>query len=196
MKEGVIIKNKKYLLAIFYNYFFNNSIYEFFYLSILSLLFVGSISLFKNFFDIKFLLYLLFISFILSITTKRLSSVLIYSKITKHLSMNLKKINEYKNYNYDNKDEKNIIAEDFKNNFIKGILYAGNKRYKKIKLSTHKWVVENVINDDKISNLYNIKIINKNKTSIILEVLLLATGKTNIKEAKRKGYKVILTLKK
>lgn len=188
-------KSRKYIIAILYNYLFNNKFYEFLYLVAISTLFFSIISLINNSFDLTFLAYLHFISLILSITTNRLSDVVIYSTITKHLSMNLKNIKEYEHYNYDDCNEKEIIAKDFRDKFIDGIIYAGNKKYKKIRLSTHKWVINNVLNDDRIKKYYNIEIKESGTTNIVLEMLLLANGNTKIIKAKRKGYKVILTLR-
>lgn len=178
-----------YFLAKIYNKSFNNRVSEFIYLSILSFIFLLLLSPFIKEFDKDSFFFLIFCISILSITTHRLSDVIIYSSLTKTLSMNLSKIDMYSEYNYDIAEDKDIIANKFKESFINAIIGC---KYKKINMNTHKWVIHNVINDDRVKELFDIDIKKKGKTNISLEALLLANGKTNKTSFERDAYRVKL----
>lgn len=181
--------------AKLYNRALNNKINVFIYLSILSCMFTVLLyPITKDIFE--FLRYLLVVTFILAITTVRLSCVAVYSKLTKHLSMNLEDLNYGHNFDYDKKEDRYELSLLFKRDFINAVEYAHQKGYKTIRMTTHKWVVENVVKDEKVTKLYDIKITEKGECDTKLETLLLAGKDTKRKNFKKKSYKVLLKIKK
>lgn len=163
---------------------------------------IGSVCcfIFSNNIKNDVLIVLLF-SLILSISIKRVSSNFILSLLTGHLSMNLRYPKEYREYSY--KDDKNIISEKLKEEFILGILEASKYR-KTLRFSTHGWFIKNVVLDNRIKGKFNINIKRKNKTMIPTEVLSLFSGKEvfrntdfafNSAVKKREGYYVLLKKK-
>lgn len=178
-------------LAKTYNKAFKNKINVFVYLSILSVIFTLILyPITKEF--LEFLIYLLVIAFILAITTVRLSPVVVYSKITKHLSMNLKDLNYGHNFDYDIEEDRYELSLLFRKDFINGIKYAHKKGYRTIRMTTHKWVIENIVKDEEINKLYEIKITENGECDTKLETLLLAGKDTKRKNFKKKSYKVLL----
>lgn len=182
------------LLAKIYNRAFNSKLNIFIYLLILSTIFSAILSpITKDFFG--FLLNLIVIDIILALTTVRLSNVVVYSKITKHLSMNLLSLSYGNNFNYDNKEEREALSEVFKEDFIQGIEYAHKKGYKTIRMTTHKWVVENIVKNNRVKNLYYINIEDHGECNTKLETILLAGKDTARKNFKKKCYKVVLKMR-
>lgn len=178
-------------IAKLYNKAFNNKLSVFLYLLILSTIFSAILfPITKDFFG--FLLNLVVIAIILAVTTVRLSKVVVYSKITKHLSMNLLSLDYGTDFNYDKKEERDSLGEIFKEDFIQGIEYAHKKGYKTIKMTTHKWVVENIVKNNRVQNLYHISIEEHGECDTKLETILLAGKDTERKNFKKKCYKVIL----
>lgn len=120
----------------------------------------------------------------------RLSETMVYNKLFKIVSMSLKDINRYKEYDYDL--DKDKISEDFKKDFIKGLI---NRPLKKTSFTTHKWVVNNVVNSEEVKNIYNIDIKKLKMGNLIYDVLILAGKHTESAYIKRQMYKVTLTRK-
>ena len=181
------IKSKLHMaLARFYNYFVNNRISLFCNLNAISLI----ISLLTK--DFYLILFLEPLIILLTLTTYRLSDIGVYSSLLKCLSMNLKDINMFTMYDYDNPEEKAIIRNIFKNEFILFLQNAHKKNFKVIKMTTHKWVVENIILSNEITSIYEPSIVECGKCKSTLEVLLLAGKYTSSAYINRTQYKVTL----
>lgn len=109
---------------------------------------------------------------------------------------------EYQQYDYI--AEKDRVSERLKKDFIEGILNACKYR-KKIKMKTHKWMVENVIGDKRIKSSYDIRVIEvkkpiflKTEILILLHEIEIEFRYKTIKEIinhGRKGYIVKLRYK-
>lgn len=185
--------NKNYKLHMFiaksYNYFINSRISIFINFNILSII----IALLAQ--DFYLILFMEPLIVLLSLTTYRLSRIAVYSSTLKFLSMNLDDINMFSEYDYDSAEGKQIISDIFKDEFILFLENAHKKNFKKIKMTTHKWVVNNVVLDDRVTSLYNVEVAKCGKCYIILEVLLLAGKYTPSAYIERDKYKVILTKK-
>lgn len=173
-------------LARFYNYFVNSRISLFFNLNIISLV-ISSLT--KDFYLILFLEPLILL---LTLTTYRLSDVGVYSSLLKCLSMNLKDVSMFNAYDYDNPEEKSIISGIFRDEFILFLQNAHKKNFNVIKMTTHKWVVENIILSNDIASIYESNIVECGKCKSTLEVLLLAGKYTPSAYIDRQRYKVIL----
>ena len=183
-----------YLIAKFYNNAFNNKKSIFIYLTLLSVIFNLIICVITHKFRFDYLLFLILIALVLSLTTIRLSSVIIYSPLLKVLSMNLVELHMYAKYDYDK--DKVSISNEFKESFIEGLVFAGKKGYKKIYMTTHRWVLENVLSDERVRKYYNVEYKESGIADITLEALLLTNGNTSLKNFKRHQYKIIMSLKK
>lgn len=173
---------------------FKSKISLFIYLNILTLIICGLFS--KNFLS-DIIICEIIIS-ILVITTIRLSNVMIYSKIIKCMSMNILDLTPY--YNLDYINEKSAVSELFKKEFIEAILNAKDKKIKKITMTTHKWVYENVCLNMEILKYYNVDCTFNKNTDISLEMseFIPYSRKNSIKNlnTKRSKCKVVLNLKK
>lgn len=191
---------KLILMANIYNTSFKTRFYEFIYLTILGLIISIPLSLITNDFW-AMSIFLMVISIILSLTTIRLSNAVIYSKITKHISMNVLDFNEYHSKKYlENKKE---IAQIFSDEFIEGIIRAYDLNCKKIRMTTHEWVYKNVLLDERVLSRYSIEIKEKGMCKIPFEVLLLANksyvlsnSEIMLKEAYRERKQYYIVLKK
>lgn len=186
-----------FVLSRFINEGFKNLINRLF-----SLTFMGSILCFIFSNDVKEDISLVFIfSLLLSISIKRVSNNFILSLLTGHLSMSLKHPKEYRKYSY--KHEKDKISNKLKEEFISGIIEAS--KYRKIlRLTTHSWVVKNVVLDDRVKERFNINLTMKKKIIIPVEVMSLISRKEafsnsdfTLKQAtrKRQKYHVVLERK-
>lgn len=143
-----------------FNFFFNLG-------KIINLLFKTKVSLFLYLNIIVSIILLLFSSnfisdflmlevvvIILVITTVRLSNSMIYSKITKHLSMNIFNLEKYYELDYCNEKEK--ISEIFKTECVQALLNAKERKIRKIKASTHKWMFENIFSSEDVLKFYDL----------------------------------------
>lgn len=144
---------------------------------------------------VEFILFVFLMQLIIipiSLTNVRLSKVIVYSKLFKIVSMSLLDINMYKNLDYDEIKDKEIISQDFKNEFIQGLIKC---KYKNIKMTTHKWVIENIIKSEAITNIYDIELVQKKKEYLIFDILILSRKYTKSAYVKRQIYKVKLKKK-
>ncbi|MFF2532474.1 hypothetical protein ACFVS2_26765 [Brevibacillus sp. NPDC058079] len=193
---------KQYLfIAKLYNGLFHNRMTIFLYLS--SLGFVFSLITYPLTHDLwSFFLYILVISAILTITTIRLSNNSIYSRLTKHLSMNIADFQDYHSKNYLN--DRMEVAELFQEEFITAIETAHRKRCKTIRMTTHAWVYRHVMLHPRVQARYHVEAEEYGECKIPLEVLLLIAPiviqknplKTfEIATKKRKQYKILLKAK-
>lgn len=96
------------------------------------------------------------------------------------------------------------MSERLKRDFIEGIFTASY--YKgKIQMETHKWMVENVVNDKRIISCFDIDIIENKKPIYLKTEILILISKIEIRSKhkiikeilnrKRKGYTVKLRRK-
>lgn len=135
---------------------------------------------------------------ILVITTVRFSNSMIYSKITKHLSMNILNLDKYYELDYCNEKEK--IAEIFKNECIEALLKAKENKITKIRATTHKWMFQNVFSSDDVLKFYDLTYTTGGEENIIMEMseFIPISKKNTIKNKNfiRNKYKVKLELKK
>lgn len=154
-------------ITIFVNWIFKSFFNRF--ISIFAFLIILYIIIFP-YSTIEIILIFL-ISFISSITTVRVGSNLNLNLVTGTLNMCLLNPKEYWKYNYI--DEKDKIAQYFKDEFIEGLLKAS--KYKRtIKMGTHKWVVENISNHEQIKSNFNISIKEiKKPIKLTSEILIL-----------------------
>lgn len=176
-------------LAKFYNYFVNNRLFMFINFNILFAIIAVLIK------DLSLILFIQPLIILIVFTTYRLSNVGVYSSVFHILSMNLKDVNMFKYYDYDNEKDREIISNIFKEEFILFLKNAYIKNFKTIKMTTHKWVVNNVVLDEEIQNLYEIEVKEIGKCKSTLEVLLLAGKYTPRAYYSRIKYKVILRKK-
>lgn len=185
------------------NIAFKNRLFEFGYLIILSSILTTIMALVSSI-DVVFLYkFLIVLSLILAVTSIRQSNCLVFSILTKDLGMSIKDLSKYHSYDY--YTERIQISELFKKECIEGILNISNKKYaKKIKITTHRWVYENILLDNKVLNLYEVKAIKKGKIIVAQEVLTLNSNdcfkkyKSKLKKSayqKRDKYKIILIKK-
>lgn len=85
--------------------------------------------------------------------------------------MSLKNPVDYWKYSYIN--EKDKISKKLKEEFIDGIINSSKYR-KKLKMTTHKWMIKEVVNSKEIKSRFNVEITkNKKLTKISTEVLIL-----------------------
>lgn len=100
---------------------------------------------------------------------KRVSNSFLYFYPSTNLTMAVKN-NKYKQYDYIH--EKQIIKELFRKEFIEAILNSGGK----LKFNSHRWVIDNVVNDNKIASVYDINF-KKSKYPgyIITEILMMVS---------------------
>lgn len=172
-----------YLLAKFVNFTLKNKKNLIFVFSTVALI----ISLVIRNFTLFFVLEAMIV--ILGLTTIRVSDVLVYNRILHIFSMSLIRTDLYSQYDYES--EKDKIAHSFKEEFIKGIL---NIPSNKMKCETHKWIVENIFSDKRITDNFYIKDKKKGNNPHTLEVLLLSSGnKCNLH--KRECHQIILKRK-
>lgn len=111
------------------------------------------------------------LALIISLTTKRTSKVLVYNKLSHYVSMNLEDVKMFKKYNY--AKDKYQISSIFKDEFIEGVM---NTNAKKLKCHTHKWVLENVFQDKRITNRYFVEYKWGGLGLFTLNTLLLTNG--------------------
>lgn len=143
-------------------------------------------------FNLIILLEVLF--FILSFTTKRVGKMFVYLPISRTLSMNLKDVHMFKDYDYNNKKDKEIIKKIFKEECIKSLIESN---IKKCTFSSHKWMLENVFTNERILEKYDVTYKESGKSNHILDILILSCGKeTNNMYYKKEDYKIILKQKK
>lgn len=132
--------------------------------------------------------------FILAFTTKRIGKMFIYLPISKTLSMNLKDVYMFKNYNYNNEKDKEVIKNIFKEECVKSLIES---KIKRCTFSSHKWMLENVFKDKRVLNKYDLLYKESGKSNHILDILILSCGKeTNNMYYKKQDYKIILKQKK
>ncbi|MBP1309082.1 hypothetical protein JOD82_002102 [Paenibacillus sp. 1182] len=148
-------------------------------------------------------IYIMFVAGCLSLTTVRLSNNIMFSRLTKHMSMNINSFKVYHDYDY--VTQRAAIAEQFQEEFITAIETAYNKGYTRIKMTTHAWVYQHVLQHPRVNALYNIEAKKLGIRAIPLETLLLASNVTfqqhpdhllNLAVMKRQQYRVKLTLKR
>lgn len=142
-----------------------------------------------------FIIFMQVLIIVIAISNVRLSEVIVYNRLFKIVSMSLSDINRYKEYDYDNELDKIKISKDFKEEFIKGLTNPNNK-LKKISMTTHKWVVENVINSKEVQSLFDVDIRSLKEGYLTFDVLILSRKYTKRADIKRKKFKVKLTKKK
>lgn len=139
------------------------------------------------------------ISLIFAFSTVRLSNVCVYNKLTKHMSMAIDDFEPYHELSYI--EDRNEVARRFQEEFIEAIVEAKRRNYKKIRMTTHHWIVANVTGHETIQMLYNTDIKPSGSCKIPFEVLLLASKDTlenytdELKQLafrKRKEYKITL----
>ena len=183
-----------FYLGKIFNKSFKNKITLFFYLNVIA---VVMLALFSTDFKSEFIMIELVI-ITLVITTIRLSNSMIYSKLTKHLSMNILNLDKY--YELDYCKEKDKIAEIFKDECVQALLQAKEKKIKTIRATTHKWMFENVFSSDDILKFYDLKYTTGGDENIIMEMseFIPLSKKNSIKNKNfiRNKYKVKLKLKK
>lgn len=195
--------NLSFFLSRLYNFSFKKKINEFVYLFIISAIMTRIVSLINP--DTYHLtVFLILISGILSLTTIRGSNNVIYSIILKYLSMNILDSSEYHSLDYYTQREK--ISDIFKEEFIQGLEALALMPFcGKIKMTTHKWVFDKILCDERITKLYIVEAIPYKTCKIPQEVLLLCPYKS-IKQnfeklnksafQNREQYKIILKRKK
>lgn len=147
-------------------------------------------------------LYLIILSAVLSITSVRPSNCIIFSILTRDLGMSIKDLSNY--YSYDYYKDREAISELFKKECIEGIINLSKKCYaRSMKATTHKWVYENILCNEAVLELYEVKGIPCGKIRVPQEVLTINSDesfckyKDRLKKSayqKRDKYKV--TLKK
>ncbi len=125
---------------------------------------------------------------------KRLSNVIIVNLFTGKVGMSVANTKGYWQHSYIK--EKDTIARQFQEEFIEGLLAFKSKRT--IRFNTHKWLIENVIGDDRITSVFDIEIKKTKPVSIATEILFLVNPKEvrkmgDIIKRKRIGYRVKLT---
>lgn len=182
------------------NLAFKNRINEFIYLISLSLLITKILSYFVRFDSVALYLYLIGLSAVLSITSVRPSNCVVFSALTKDLGMSIKDLSKYHSYDY--YEDREAISELFKKECIDGIVKLSEKSYaKKMKATTHKWVYENILCDEEVLKLYEVKGIPCGEIKVPQEVLTLNSDesftkyKNRLKKSayqKREKYKVTL----
>ena len=188
----------KHKLALFINWIFKSFINRF------TFIFSTLLFTFLRFFAISILaiIFLLLLSIIIALTILRTSNNLNINQLTGTLNMSVLNLEEYWTINYFK--EKDKIANKLKKEFIEGVLEASNYN-NQIKMKTHKWFLENVINDKKVKSKYIVEVIDTNKKmSLGTETLILINPKDLKKhfselderlKRKRKEYLVKLTCK-
>lgn len=182
------------------NFAFKNRINEFIYLIILSLIITQILSAFVKIDSISLYVYLIVLSGILAVTSIRPSNCVVFSALTKDLGMSIKDLSKYHSYDY--YEDREAISELFKKECIDGIITLSKKSYaKKMKATTHKWVYENILCDEQVLKLYEVKGIPCGKIKVPQEVLTLNSDESFIKYKdrlrksayqKREKYRVTL----
>ena len=146
------------------------------------------------------LVFALSLSLILTVTIRRLSNNFIYSHITKHASMIVNNLDSYRSIDYvhESLKIKTLLQKEFK----EALIYASTQNVSKIRFSTHKWFVYQVVLQPEIEKLYDIEIKEYGFTQIAMEILILIpisqilrfeTGIIETALRKRPGFKVVLT---
>lgn len=187
------------ILSKIYNSAFKKRTNELVYLIVLSAIINKVVSL-LGVDTMPLFIFLIGCSVVLALTTIRSSNNTIYSVITKHLSMNINDSSQYHSLDYyENREE---VAELFKEEFIQGLISLSVTPFcGKIKLTTHKWVYDNVICNDKVQRLYEVDMKPFGKCKIPQEVLLLNSSKSFGKNQERlnksafqerEQYKIVL----
>lgn len=153
-------------------------------------------------FSIFLLIIIIIIPLIFSLNFKRVSENFNLNRLSGFLNMSLKNPDDYWKYSY--RLEKGQIAQKLKEEFIAGIVNASKYR-RRIKMSTHKWMLYEVVYDNEIQSRFNIKIIkNKKPVKLYTEVLILFSKKEfsedsmyayEIAMRKRDSFTVILNRK-
>lgn len=186
--------NFLFYLGKIFNLSFKSKISLFIYLN-------GIVSIMLCLFSSNFIsdfIMLEVIIIILVITTVRFSNSMIYSKITKHLSMNILNLDKYYELDYCNEKEK--IAEIFKNECIEALLTAKENKITKIRATTHKWMFQNVFSSDDVLKFYDLTYTTGGEENIIMEMseFIPISKKNTIRNKNfiRNKYKVKLELKK
>lgn len=183
-----------FYLGKIFNKSFKNKITLFFYLNTLAIIMLG---LFSTDFKTEFIMIEIVIS-ILVITTIRLSNSMIYSKLTKHLSMNIFNLEKY--YELDYCEEKDKIADMFKDECVQALLQAKEKKIKIIRATTHKWMVDNVFTSSEILKYYDFKCKKGGNENLVMEIteFIPMSRKNSVRNKNfiRTRYKVKLKLKK
>lgn len=190
------------ILSKIYNSAFKKRTNEFVYLITLSAIINKCVSL-TGADTMPLFIFLIVCSAILAITTVRPSNNTVYSILTKHLSMNINDSSQYHALDY--YEDRKEIAELFKEEFIRGLVYLHiNPFCKTIKLTTHKWVYDEIICSKDVQIMYNVTVKQSGKTKIPQEVLLLNSNKSfgknkerlnNTAFQEREQYKIILKRK-
>lgn len=116
------------------------------------------------------MIFIVTISLALSISTKRLSDNLIMIKPTGHISMSLQYPNNYRIIGY--KENKKEISSKLREEFVRGLIKS-SKYNKMVKLNTHKWFINNVLNDCRITSLFTVELKKNAKKVILPEALSL-----------------------
>lgn len=181
---------------------FKTRLNEFIYLAILSSILTVIISFFKSD-TFSLYIFLLSLSAVLSLTTIRMSNCMVYSLITGDLGMSVNDPMPFHTLDY--KNDKDTISRIFKDDCIQGILKLSTKPYgRKIKITTHKWMYENVLCNNEVLNLFDIRVKKCGMFRIPKEVLFLVSDNSfnNYRDyisksvfLKREKYKIILILK-
>lgn len=110
--------------------------------------------------------------------------------------MNLKDVNMFKDFDYNSISGKQKISEIFKSEFIESLKILQEKGFDKVSFTTHKWVVNNVVLSEKITELFDVDIKESGVCKSTLEVLLLCGKYTPSAYIERVQYKVKLQVKK
>src|SRR5690625_391037 len=161
----------KHKLALFINWIFKSFINRF------TFIFSTLLFTFSRLFSISILaiIFLLLISMVMGLTIFRTSNNLNTNKVTGTINMSVLNLEEYWTINYFK--EKDKIANKLKKEFIEGVLEASNYN-NQIKMKTHKWFLENVINDERVQSKYNVEVTDTNKEiSLETETLILINPK-------------------
>ncbi len=130
----------------------------------------------------------------------RLGNVLIVNRFTGFVYMSLAAPQKYWQYSYIFEFEKEKMARLFKKEFTEDLLKVAFK-HKRVKMKTHKWVVENIIKDEKIISRFIVDIRPRRAVKLKSEILNLVNPEelkqrylhiNKIIKRKRVGYTVIL----
>jgi len=121
--------------------------------------------------SIGLIIFLLVLSIVLSIVTSlsivRVSNNMAYSRLSKEAYMNIKDLFRYRSLDYIAQREP-TVSDLVEKEFVEGIqevadIYPGRP----IRLKTHRWIVDNVINSPEVLKLYKVdcKIIGRRVTA-------------------------------
>lgn len=138
--------------------------------------------------SLKLLVFLIpTMSLLFAFSFKRTSENFILNKATGTLNMNLMYPKSYRKYHYIN--QKEDIANKLKEEFIKGIFIAAENK-KKLKMQTHKWMIENVIEDERIKSQFIITVIEKENPVFIMSEILVLVNRSIIRECPIEIYEI------